>query len=678
MKLRALGILVLVLAATAAPAAEKKKMFVLGVDGLDPKLVQYFMDKGDLPHIKKLVEEGDFKPLTTSMPPLSPVAWSNFITGMDPGGHGIFDFIHRDPETLLPYESMAGVDDDTIPDCCDAAWNQRLKIGKYCLPFKSAQVINLRQGKAFFEWLEESGVSTTIFKMPANYPPTEHGGKAISGMGTPDLLGTPGTFSFYTTNPPPNARTVSGGKVYPVRVNENVVKGKLFAVENPLICEPGPVRRGGAKTWKHPKLEAPFEVFIDPEKDVAKIVLGEDGEGDAFILEAGEWSEWQRVDFDLIPNLQGISGIGRFYLRSVRPEFELYVTPLQINPEEPAQPISTPDSWATDLYKDLGYFYTQGLPADTKAAQEEIFSHSELWDQVALVYSERQRQLDYFLDNFNDDFMFFYFSSVDQGTHMLWHFQDEEHPGFDREGRLEEGVRRLYRDLDGAVGRIRAKLPEDATFVIMSDHGFAPFYWSVNLNTWLLEKGYITLKDPARQGRGSFFSNVDWKKTKAYGLGLNGLYINQRNREKNGIVSLVEKPKLLDQLEKDLLEFKDPRNGRNVVSLVLRPGRDFSGEHVANDSPLSPDLMVGYDRGYRVSWKSPLGEFPKEVITDNMEAWSGDHSMDYRQVPGTLISNRKISMDAPALFDLTVAILDEYGIEKPEEMIGQDCLADGP
>jgi predicted AlkP superfamily phosphohydrolase/phosphomutase len=253
---------------------------------------------------------------------------------------------------------------------------------------------------------------------------------------------------------------------------------------------------------------------------------------------------------------------------------------------------------------------------------------------------------------------------------MLWSYADDAHPGHREDDMLMNGIKMAYEEFDDVVGQVQASIDDDATLIIMSDHGFCPFYWGVNLNTWLKEKGYVTLRDPNVSGE--YLSNVDWSKTKAYALGLNGLYVNLKGREFRGIVKESEYQALLDQIEKDLLEMVDPRNGQKAVTLVVQPRRDFHGEY-ADDGP---DIIVGYNWAYRSSWESPSGKFPKEVFVDNDEAWSGDHSVDYRHVPGVLISNREITMENPALYDLTVAILDEYGIAKPDEMIGQDCLGE--
>jgi predicted AlkP superfamily phosphohydrolase/phosphomutase len=654
-------------------AESAHKVLVLGVDGLDPKLLQSYVDQGKLPNFKRLIAEGDFKPLQTSMPPLSPVAWSTFITGMDPGGHGVFDFIHRDAATMAPRRAEAGTEEGknvALPGCA-------------VLPFGGGS-LNLRQGTAFWQILEEHDVPTTVFRMPANFPPVESKGRSLSGMGTPDIRGTPGVFSFYTDRRVPNAKDLAGGAVYPVKVKNNRVKGRLYGPYDPFHnhdkpeCAKKPEHEieyllenaGYPRLSWAGRLHTDFEVFLDPELPVAKIVTGDE----EIVLQQGEWSEWIRVDFEALPLLASVSAIGRFYLKQVRPKFELYVTPLQIDPENPgAMPLSTPGSWSQELCEELGYFYTQELPADTRALQEGILTGREFWQQTQHVHSERRKAFDHLIEGFDEGMLFFYFTSVDQDSHMLWRYMDPEHPGFVEDEVLRGGIETIYKEIDEVVGQALKVVDDDTTLIVMSDHGFAPFKWQVNLNTWLLEKGYVALRNPANQGKGIWFSNVDWSRTKAYAVGLNGLYINLRGREPNGIVQPgKEHDDLLARLETDLLELVDPRNGHRVVSLVTNTRRDFHGPLAGE----GPDLLVGYNWGYRNSWKSPLGWFPKEIFLDNEKPWSGDHSMDYRQVPGVLISNRPITLDSPALYDLTVAILDEYGIPKPEEMIGSDCLGE--
>ncbi len=649
------GLLLFAACSTQSPRA--RRVFILGIDGLDPKMLQEFMEEGFLPNFRALATEGGMSPLTTTMPPLSPVAWSTFITGMDPAGHGIFDFIHRNPASYAPEFSIARA----IP----AGW--ALSLGSWVIPLQGGTTEQLRRGTSFWEVLEGRGVPTTIFRMPVNFPPNSPG-YSLSGMGTPDFLGTQGgTFTLFTTSPPPRANEITGGRFFRVGVVNHQVEVRLEGPDNPFRQEEVPAPRGGDPVYRSPKLGMDFKVFVDPEHAAAKL----DVQGHEFVLRQGEWSDWVRLDFEVVPYLVSISATARFYLKQVRPDFELYLSPLQINPEDPAMPISTPDDWSRELFRDLGYFYTQELPEDTKALSGGVFTGKEFWEQSQHVYREQMKALRHLLERFEEGLFFFYFSSVDQGCHMLWRYIDPQHPAYVDHPELRGSVRTLYREMDEAVGLIREKIGGQDTLIVMSDHGFSPFYWQVNLNSWLAEKGYVRLKDPTNRAA-PLFSNVDWSRTSAYALGLNGVYANLRGREGRGIVSQgADYERLLDRLEIDLKSMTDPRNGNSPVTFVRRPRRDLRGEHGEH----GPDLIIGYNTGYRTSWKSPLGEFPREVFEDNEDAWSGDHSIDYRLVPGVLLSNRKISLAAPALYDLTVAVLDEYGVEKLPEMIGEDCLA---
>jgi len=662
---RALALLVAfsLLTSLTLPAAAKK-VVVLGIDGMDPKLLQTFVDQGRMPNFKALMQEGDFRPLQTTMPPQSPVAWSTFMTGLDPGGHGIFDFIHVDKEKMTPYSSMAQAYPGGRP----------INIGSWSFPTSGGGVRMLRKGTTFWEMMGKRGLRSTIFRMPVNFPPVKTPGRALAGMGTPDLVGSLGTFSFYTDHRADFSPVVSGGEIYEVTVRSNKVTAQLNGPVNTFrrfpskesldLIEKG---RAVAVTYDNPKMLQDFVVYLDAKAGAARFVVGDQ----EFILKEKEWSDWVHVEFEAIPHALKVSSAGRFYLKQLSPKFELYVTPLQIDPEDPVMPISHPANWSKELAASLGRFYTHNIPEDTQAFNHGVLTAREFWDQMMFAYEERSRALDYLLQHQEEDFLFVYFGTVDQGCHMLWHFMDREHPGYVQDDVLKDGIAKLYEMLDGRLGRVRQAIGKDTALIVMSDHGFAPFYWEVNLNTWLLEQGYVTLKDPAKQESGEFFSNVDWSRTRAYAAGLNGLYINVKGREKAGAVALgQEYNALLDELERALLAMKDDRNGKSPVSLVLRPGRDFHGL----EKDKGPDVLVGYSRGYRSSSDSPLGLFPKAVFVDNRSPWSGDHCIDYRLVPGILVTNRRITSQTPTLADLTVSILHEYDLAPPAGLIGKDVL----
>ena len=650
---RSAGMLLTALLISFSGMVQAKKVVILGIDGMDPNLLIRFAAEGAMPHFARLMEQGDFSPLQTTAVPQSPVAWSTFITGMDPGGHGIYDFVHRDPQTLIPFLSIARV----LPA------RRSIGLGSWSLPLGSGRVELLRRGRAFWELLGERGIPTVLFRMPANFPPVEatHS-KQIAGMGTPDILGTPGTYSLYTEYLPARAEEFSGGQVFQVEVVDDCIQAQLRGPENPYRR----IRRSDGE-YGYPESTADFEVFIDRDAGAARFAVGEE----KFILEEGEWSAWVRIDFELVPWLVSTSALARFYLKQFDPHFELYVTPLQINPEDPAMRISAPSDWAGQLCSCLGYFYTQGMPEDTKAFTHGVFTGREFFDQVLLTYEETHRIHTFLQEDFADGLFFFYYGTLDQGCHMLWHYMDEAHPLFVDDPFLADGIRRLYQEMDAMLGEVLTGVDGETTLIVMSDHGFAPFYWGVNLNTWLLEKGYIALRNPEAQEETQLFDQVDWRRTRAYAMGLNSVYVNLKGREREGTVepgSTYER--LLDELEAELLEMRDPHTGLHPVSRVTRPRREFHGPHRDGGA----DLLVGYGRGYRSSWESPLGAFPRKVFAVNDQPWSGDHCIDHRLVPGVLVTNQEIFIEGPALHDLTVTILDEWGIEPLPGMVGRDCL----
>jgi len=620
--------------AESAPAGQR--MIVLGFDGMDYALTRQLMAAGRLPNLARLAREGSFAPLETSVPPQSPVAWSNFITGMDSGGHGIFDFIHRHPDTLLPYLSTSEV----VPP------EHFLHLGKYQVPLGGGQVRLLRHGRPFWDVLEQAGIATTIVRMPANFPPSGLATRELSGMGTPDFLGTPGTFSFYTSELFAfYGEEVTGGEVYEVFVEDDKVEAELHGPDNPFLREPQ-------------KVTAPFTVYIDPDRPLARIAVGDSD----VLLAEGEWSGWIPVSFDLVPT-QSIQAICRFYLKQVRPELELYVTPLQIDPEAPIMPISHPEDYAAHLAEEIGHgYYTQEMPEDTKAYVHGIFTVDEFLAQAKLAGEHVVGQLDVALDEFDTGLLFYYFGNLDQISHMMWKTMDPTHPAWDpeRDPAYADVIPKIYEQFDGIVGHVLARMGEGTQLVVMSDHGFTSWKRSFHLNTWLRENGYLGVLNPSRRTDSGYFTNVDWGKTRAYALGLNGLYLNLRGREPNGIVDPGEREALLAEIGAKLLATVDPGTGGPAVTRVYP-----SAEYYTEKDYLSrgPDLQVGYAKGTRASNESSLGGLTEEIITDNLSPWSGDHCMDHTAVPGVLFSNRPLKRPATSLKDLAASILAEFGVE---------------
>ena len=621
------------------------RLIVLGVDGMDPILLRQFMAEGRTPNLAKLATMGGFIPLGTSIPPQSPVAWSDFITGMDPGGHGIFDFLHLDRGTLTPYLSMARV----------VKGDRELKIGRFRIPLVPQQTLQLRDGQAFWQILEAQGISTTMVSIPTNYPPLATGGYALSGMGTPDLKGTPGTFAYYTDDTRLKSGTVPGGLIKRVKVRDGTVHTTIEGPPNGFI-------------ENTPYATIALTVYVDPQNPVAMIEV----QGHKRLLNTGEWSDWVAVEFELIPKLVRVHGMVRFFLRQTSPHFALYMSPVNIDPRDPAQPIATPAEYAYELSEAIGPFYTEEMAEDTKALTAHILSPQEFITQSELVLDERRRMFRYELDRFRDQqakrLLFFYFSSIDQRHHMLYRQMDPDHPFHEKDtpNDLATAIRTTYEEIDELVGWTLEALDKDTTLIVLSDHGFAPFRRQANLNTWLEQHGYLKLKDPYNRDLYEWLKGIDWSRTRAFAIGLNSLYINVRGREKHGIVEPSERAALASEIAEGLRAWKEA-TGAPVVSQVVLREHVYHGRHVDE----APDVLVGYARGYRASWATTTGKVPATLIEDNDHEWSGDHCIDSREVPGVLLSSRLLIAKEGNLRDATVSILAYFGIQAPSQMQGR-------
>jgi predicted AlkP superfamily phosphohydrolase/phosphomutase len=641
----AAGALSLLSCQRAQGSASSRKMIILGVDGLDPDLLARFMAAGKMPNFARLAEQGTFRRLTTSIPPQSPVAWSNLITGMDAGGHGIFDFIHRDPKTFQLYFSTSKVEGPA----------HSLRIGRWVIPLGSGSAEQLRHGAAFWEILDENHVHNFVYRIPANFPPIDAKGKTLSGMGTPDLRGTYGTFTFYTDDPTAAAGAVEGGEIVQVELENNRVATNLIGPDNTFLKN-------------SPPSTEPLTVDVDPLESVARI----DVNGHRFVLKEGEWSGWLPVEFELLPVIGNVKGICRFYLKQAHPRFQLYVSPINIDPANPALPISTPSSYSRDLATQIGEYYTQGIAEDTKARMAAVLDDEEYLEQSRTVLAEHRRAFDAEFPKFHDGLFFFYFSSLDLNGHMLWRLTDPQSPSYDAAESAKYGtaIEEFYEQIDQVLGEVLPKVDGHTTLLVLSDHGFAPFRRSFNLNTWLANNGYITRMKSASGDSSTPFADVDWSRTRAYGLGLNGLYLNLKGREKEGIVDPAQANALLREIRGKLIEVRDPKDNSQVITRVDLASEVYHGPYARS----GPDGLVGYNRGYRAGWKTSLGAIPLDVLEDNTNPWSGDHCMDYTKVPGVLLSNRKIAAPAPALTDIAPTILAEFGITKTKDMNGQSVF----
>lgn len=611
--------LLLILAGCAPPSADRG-LVVLGIDGMDPQLLRQLAEDGQLPNLRRLMARGGLQDLATSNPPQSPVAWSEFITGHGSEVHGIYDFLHRDPATRLPYLSTSRAEPPS----------RTLGMGGLAIPLGGG-VTNLRQGVPFWAALAEADVPVTVLKVPAEYPPAEYGAaRVLSGMGTPDLLGTPGVFQVFTSDPQLLADPhPAGGRVHHVTFLDGRAE---LALEGP----PNPLRASGET------LTLPISFAVQGDSAWVRVA------GQELLLTVGEWTGWLPIAFDLGGLLPSLPGQVRLHLAATAPHPSLYVSPINIDPHHPAQRISAPESWASEIADEAGRYYTQGMPEDTKALQAGVLGPRAFLEQSAFVFDERERMLRSLLDDFTGGLLFAYFPSIDLTSHVFYRSLDPQAPAAERP--WADAIPAAYRRADALVGRVLDALPRDTELVVLSDHGFSPWTRQVHLNTWLKEQGYLVLRD-GEATSGPALQAVDWGRSRAYALGLNQIFLNVAGRESGGIVSLRDRRGLGDEISTGLRQWMDGETP--VVTDVAWAERHRDADRV-------PDLLVGYNRGYRSSDASALGSVGTVTLQDNEGQWSGDHCMDPAKVPGVLLST--LPTRAGGLRDLAPSFLTYFGI----------------
>ena len=610
-------------------------LIIIGVDGMDPVLAKKYMDAGKLPNFKKLADKGTFMPLGTTDPPQSPVAWSAFMTGLDLGGHGIFDFVHRNPESMEPYLSTS----------------KTTSSSSFLGLKKTVDVDLLRGGEAFWQLLEKDKVPATTYKIPANYPPAESLSNASStGMGTPDLLGTPGTFQVWS-NSEGLKSTYSGGIGHKIKFVENNAV-EMFESEGEdgktQTTEDKPILSGPTE------INATFEITRDLKNKSALIQI----DGNKVILSEKKWTEWLPVKFGATPVSAGVPGMVRLHLRSVEP-FHLYATPVNIDPSDPYLPVSEPPDFAEDLAKEIGRYYTQGMAEDSKALTHGILTDDEYLEQSDLVFQERIAMLKAAMKAHDKGGAFFYyFSTIDQVSHMFYGSLVET--SLPKYKKYDWVVPSLYEKMDVVMGDI-LEWAGDRPVVVMSDHGFAPYKYKVHLNTWLAQMGYLSVLPSDKVVAGKTLGHIDWENTQAYALGLNQLFVNFEGREANGVVAQGERDQVIRNIKRDLSNWY--YEGEKVVTEAVEPD---PGDYPSR----APDLIIGYNRGYRSSDPSALGQVGNEVVTVNEDHWNGDHCMASRHVPGVLFSTIPMAVDKASLVDFAPSILAFFGKEGPKDMVG--------
>ena len=616
-----------------------QRVVVLGLDGLDYSLTSKMLAEGKLPNMAKLRDRGCFKPLGTTLPPISPVAWSSFQTGVNPGKHNIFDFLIPDLHSYQPKLSSVEIRPP----------KRVLRFGNFQLPLGGAQLRILRKSKPFWSYLGDRGIFSSILRVPITFPPEPLRGVLLSAMCVPDLRGTQGMFSYYTTRSGIEPGQI-GGEVHVVTRDGNKIESSLIGPDNPFRTSSSPMK-------------LPFTIIIQDDRSAMLKI-----NGDQHNLRKDEYSDWIKVEFRSGPGMK-VVGLCKFLLLRSEPQFELYVSPINIDPEVPAMPVSYPSYYSTYLANLQGPFATLGIAEDTWALNEHVLHDRHFVRQCIDMDAEREAMFFDSLDKVKQGVCVCVFDGTDRLQHTFWRDIDESHPA--RESNEQPPDRNIIEDLyirmDALVGRTmeRCSAPDNMLMVI-SDHGFNSFRRGLDLNRWLEENGYLTLHEGRRDEE--FLAGVDWSRTRAFSIGLAGIYINVKNKYSQGIVDpTAEADRLREEIAAKLTKLVDPESGASAICRVYAAGKIYRGPYKDE----GPDLIVGYQRGYRASWETAIGRTTTEVFLSNKKAWSGDHCIDPSLVPGVLFCSQAIATSNTRLMDVGPTILNLFGVDVPEHMDGK-------
>jgi predicted AlkP superfamily phosphohydrolase/phosphomutase len=707
----------LVLPLLAAPLAAQeppKKMVILGFDGADAKLTQQWMDEGKLPNLAKLRGQGTFAPLRPTIPSQTPVSWSTFSTGLNPGRHGVFDFLKRDPKDYTPDFAagakgsapfLFGKNNGWIVGLIAAAavalllllilklfrlrWvvvaTIALVLGiaagvgsgvaaARLLPEERPILINGQQGDTFWKLLGDTGKRVTVMRIPVTFPPKgfEHG-ELLSGLGVPDLSGRIGKPFYFTSE---LFFSPKGGGDFKVEVVELVDNRGVIDTEIP-----GPLNELFPKAdgSKEP-VKIPMTLTVAEDRQSVRIQVS----GNDITLKPGQWSDWERFTFPF-NSLIKVKGIGRFKLMSIDPEVRLYLSPLDFDPENlpPGFDVTAPAGFVEELTHDYGLFKTRGWTIDTWSPTSGTMDEQSFLEDVKMTVDKEEEILKGLLAKDDWDVLVHYFEFTDRVQHMMFRYFDPKHPLYNAGEAAKWGgsILKSYQDMDRIVGEVMRQRP-DAAVLVVSDHGFASFRRGMNYNTWLVKNGFMTLngQDAKRMNledlfdQGDFFVNVDWSKTKAYALGLGQIYINVAGREGKGIVKPgAEYQQVATQIKQGLEAFVDEETGERPVAHVFTRDEAYLGVY---DPELIPDLIPSNSEGYRVGWQDSLGGIAKTIVEPNTEIWSGDHCSVYPPlVQGILFSSVPLNVGNGAYMgDVMPTILDFYQVKPTTNLDGKSLL----
>ncbi|MDA1195544.1 MAG: alkaline phosphatase family protein [Planctomycetota bacterium] len=659
--------------APAADAARVPRIVVLVFDGVDHSVLEGYRAAGLVPNLDQLARDGGFVPLLSELPPESPVALAAMQCGVGPGRTLIFDFVQRGPRNR-PVNGMT--------DLVRARFAGRF-------PLRAPRVTSRLAFPTFTDRVWEAGYSVLSLRQPLLFPaPDRPGARMTAGLGTPDIAGSAGFYTIYSSRlRTEEGYTVFGGYRMALEggADTTVFDTVLFGPQDPTL---GPDARGGNQ-----RASVPLRFERETFEGVAGVRITLDGASQ--FVPAGERSGFFDVGFALntLPVARALRGTVRFEVRGLEP-LEVMADPVQQDPRAPLLPLSSPAGLGAELWERDGPYESMGWQEQTFALNDRVqddagFLRDLLQDmdrgEVTLLREMARVREQH---DVTPRLVYYTFTATDRASHGYWRHRDVGHPAHDPNDPMVamDPIGIVYQRMDLVVGAVRATLAPEDTLLICSDHGFQTWRWGVHVNQWLADEGYLTLtQDAETKGLGPFFTfgegpdAIDWSKTRAFALGLGQIYINLRGRDETGIVKPEDKRALMEEIRGKLLKLENPyhrpedvRDGipRNAVRSVTLL-EDVYTYGPGGPPAHAPDLQIGFEVGYRISWQTALlGGMARHgaVFERNLMAWSGDHcSTDRELVPGVLLCNRPV-LPAPdgqpyTVRDICATVMAHFGLD---------------
>jgi predicted AlkP superfamily phosphohydrolase/phosphomutase len=601
--------------------SKTQRILVLALDGVDPKLFARFSGEGLLPHLTRLQREGAWGKLLPVFPPVSPVVWTSFLTGLPPAEHGILDFVTKTPGE---YRSATGL--YRVTPESDGLFRYQTR--------RSAPTIFhlLPPGDDFCLWL------------PATFPAESPPSRMLSGLGAPDVLATLGTSALYTTQP--HRHPISEpGYVHGLKPLPTGWQGEL----------PGPA-------------DTTLSFSLHGTEEGIHLRLGDEP---PCLIPLGQWSPWLEPQFAVTDH--PARGLCRFKLLSRGEELALYRTPIWCHPIDPLYPLAQPPELSATLASELGPAPSAGFAGDQWGLRQGLIGRATyledayaLWDAQADIARRMVGQ------GGGWRLGIIHLMVADALQHIFWRDLDPLHPAHDRyeSARWEGEIERGYRWLDRLVGELQALAGRDTLLVVLSDHGVMALNRRVDINRYLNQQGYLVLRG----------EEVEWASSRAFAFGHGGVWVNLVGRERGGCVAGADYESLRTELIAALRRWRDPEAGIPLLQAVWR--EEASRPRGAGGLTL-PDVGFVLAPGYGLERKNLVGRAGTEgaLICANRGVWSGGHEGPYRpaDIPGMLFLNgpgipASIELQGARIVDLVPTLMRYLGVQPPLNLGGRNLL----